>query len=96
MTLGFVVMMLGAFVIPALLLWAGHRVRRRSPRWIAVFWGAVIGHMVALVVGTVAAMTPAAEWAPTDFWRGALGYWSFAVFPLIGALVGLARASRRA
>jgi hypothetical protein len=96
MTLGFLVMMVGAFGIPALLLWAGHRLRRRSPRWIAIFWGAVVGHVASLIVGPIASMIPAAEWGPSDVWRGALGYWSFFVFPVLGALIGFARAHRRA
>jgi hypothetical protein len=96
MTIGFLAMMVGAFGIPALLLWAGHRLRRRSPRWIAVFWGAVVGHAASLIVGPIASMIPAAEWGPSDAWRGALGYWSFFVFPVLGALVGFVRAGQRA
>ena len=96
MTFGFWGMMLGAFGIPALLLWAGHRLRRRSARWIAVFWGAVIGHAASLVIGPVAAMIPAAEWGQNDVWRGALGYWSFLVCPVLGALVGLVGQKSRA
>jgi hypothetical protein len=94
MTVGFGVMMLGAFGVPALLLWAGHRLRRRSARWVALFWGAVVGHAASLVVGPIASMIPAEAWGPTDVWRGAFGYWSFFVFPLLGALVGLVRAPR--
>jgi CDP-diglyceride synthetase len=94
MTLGFWVMMLGAFAVPALLLWAGHRLRRRSARWVALFWGGVIGHAVSLVLGPAASMIPAAAWGPTDVWRGALGYWSFFVLPFVGAFIGLVRAAR--
>ena len=96
MTFGFWAMMFGAFGVPALLLWAGHRLRRRSARWVAVFWGAVIGHATSLVVGAAASMIPAAEWGPTDVWRGVLGYWSFLVCPVLGALVGFVRLNRRA
>jgi hypothetical protein len=95
MTLGFLAMMVGAFGVPTVLLWAGHRLRRRSARWIGIFWGAVVGHAASLIVGPVASMIPAAEWSPTDVWRGAFGYWSFFVFPLLGALIGLVRATRR-
>jgi len=89
MTLGLVVMLVGVFAVPALLVWSGHRLRRRSSRWRSAFWGGVIGHLAALVIGSIAAMNPAEAWAPTDTWRGALGLWSFAVLPLIGGLMGM-------
>lgn len=94
MTPGIAGMLLGAFVVPAVLLWVGHRFRRRSPRVRNVFWGAVVGHLVALVAGSVAGMTPAAEWAPDDTVRGALGLWSFLVLPVIGAVIGVLRTRR--
>ena len=87
MTPGLAAMLVGIFVVPAALLWIGHRFRRRSARWRAAFWGGVIGHLAALVIGSVAAMIPPEEWAPTDMWRGALGFWSFALFPLVGAAI---------
>lgn len=92
MTLGLAAMLLGAFGVPAALLWAGHRFRKRSPRRRAAFWGGVVGHIIAIVIGSIAAMTPAATWAPTDVWRGAIGFWSFALLPLAGAVVGALRA----
>ena len=94
MTPGSVVLLLGIFGVPMVLLWAGHRMRRRSARWHAAFWGGIAGHLVALVVGSVAAMTPAEQWAPADVWRGALGLWSFLILPAIGAAIGVVRAGR--
>lgn len=96
MTTGFAAMLLGVFGVPALLLWAGHRLRRRSREWRGAFWGGIAGHLVALVIGSIAAMTPAATWTDTDTLRGAAGYWSFVVLPLAGAVAGSlrARASR--
>lgn len=91
MTTGIAAMLLGIFVLPAILLWAGHRLRRRSPRWHAAFWGAVLGHVVALVLGSIAAMTPAEQWNDTNIWRGALGLWSFLLLPALGALLGAVR-----
>lgn len=96
MTIHVLAMLLGVFVVPALLLWAGHRFRRRSPRTQSMFRGALAGHVAALVVGTWAALTPAEAWAPTDVVRGAFALWSFLLLPLLGALVGLARAQRGA
>jgi len=91
MTITRVVMLAGVFIVPALLLTVGHRLRRRAPRVHGVFWGAIVGHVIALAVGTVAAMTPAEAWAPTDTMRGALAVWSFLVLPASGALLGWLR-----
>lgn len=91
MTIGVVAMLAGIFLVPALLLSAGHRFRRRSLRTQSVFWGALAGHLVALVVGTCAALVPAEQWAPDDVLRGALALWSFLLLPFLGGLVGLVR-----
>ena len=90
MTAGLAAMLLGIFVVPAALLWAGHHLRRRSPRIQGAFWGGLVGHVVAVAAG-LAAMFPAAEWADGDALRGALGFWSWLVLPAVGAAVGLAR-----
>ena len=95
MTLGILAMLIGAFVIPGVLLWSGHRLRRRTPRWRGAFWGGVAGHLVALVVGSIAAMTPAAQWSGDDTFRGAFGFWSFLVLPIVGAVMGMLRGRRR-
>ena len=58
MTPGILALLIGAFVIPGVLLWLGHRLRRRTPRWRGAFWGGVAGHLIALVVGSIAASTP--------------------------------------
>ena len=94
MTFGSVALLLGIFGVPMVLLWAGHRMRRRSARWHAAFWGGIAGHLLALVVGSVAAMTPAEQWVPADVWRGALGLWSFLVLPAIGAAIGFAKSDK--
>lgn len=88
MSLGLIAMLLGVFVVPGVLLWMGHRVRRRPPRWRRAFWGALIGHVVALVIGAIAGMTPPESWAPTDYWRGALAFYSFLILPLLGGFLG--------
>ncbi len=92
MTMGIAAMLLGAFVVPAILLWAGHRLRRRSARWHAAFWGAVAGHVLALAIAPIAAMSPAEQWSDANVVRGAVGLWSFLVLPLAGAVVGALRA----
>ena len=87
-------MLAGVFLVPTVLVWAGHRLRRRPPRWRSAFWGGLIGHVLAIPVASVAAMTPAAEWAPTDTVRGLLGFWLLFLAPVIGALVGSLVAGR--
>ena len=82
-------MLLGVFAVPAALLWAGHRLRRRSARFRAAFIGALAGHVAAIVVGSAAAVTPPEEWASSDLWRGLLGFWSFLLLPVAGALIGV-------
>jgi hypothetical protein len=95
-TPGLAAMLAGLFAVPAALLWAGHRLRRRGPRWRAAFWGALLAHVVIAPVAMLAAMVPPAAWAPTDRWRGLLGLWALLVGPLLGALAGAAiRSGRR-
>ena len=88
MTAGVAAMLLGVFGVPIVLLWAGHRLRRRSPRWHNMFWGGLLGHLLSLVIGSIAAMMPAESWTAADVIRGALGLWSWLVLPVFGALVG--------
>lgn len=84
-------MLIGLFVVPAVLLWLGHRLRRRTPRQRAVFWGALTGYLLASCVALYASMVPAATWSPDDTLRGLAGFWSLLIGPAIGALIGLAR-----
>ena len=95
MTLGLAAMLAGVFGVPVGLLWLGHRLRRRDARWRGAFWGALIAHVVASPIALTAAMYPATEWASTDTLRGALGFWSLFLAPLLGALVGVMVARRR-
>jgi hypothetical protein len=94
MTIGLAAMLAGLFGVPAVLLWTGHRLRRRPPRWRAAFWGALIAHVALAPAAMVAAMVPPAEWAPDDRWRGVFGFWALMLGPLLGALIGVARAPR--
>jgi hypothetical protein len=86
-----VAMLVGSFGVPAVLLWAGHRLRRRPTRWRGAFWGAVVAHILVAPAVMVAAMFPAAEWAPNDVWRGALGFWALLLAPMLGAALGALR-----
>ena len=88
MTAGRLALLLGLFGVPAALLWAGHRMRRRSPRWHAAFWGALVAHLLAAVVATIASLVPPEDWRPDDVWRGIFGFWTLLVAPVVGAAVG--------
>lgn len=92
MTPGVAAMLAWLFVVPAALLWAGHRLRRRPARWRAAFWGALVAHLAIMPLAMVAAMLPPAEWAPDDRWRGLLGFWAPLVAPIVGAAIAAARA----
>lgn len=95
MTAGLAAMLVGLFGVPAALLWLGHRLRRRPSAWQGAFWGALVGHLVALPLAVGAALWPPVAWAPTDVVRGALGLWTLALLPLLGGALGaLARRSR--
>jgi hypothetical protein len=94
MTPGLAAMLAGVFVIPGLLLWGGHRLRRRSPRWRAAFWGALIAHSLFAPAAMVAAMVPPVEWSAADTVRGLFGFWSLLVAPIVGAALAVALRGR--
>lgn len=94
MTAGTLAMLVGIFGVPLVLLWMGHRLRRRPARWRQAFWGAIAGHIAAIVIGSIAAMVPPEEWGAGDLWRGFFALWSFAVLPAFGALIGWMRGAR--
>jgi hypothetical protein len=88
MNTGLLVFLVGLFGVPLLLLGYGHRLRRRTPRGRAVFWGALIGHCIAGCLAVTLGMIPPEAWTPDDRLRGFVGFWSLCVFPLAGALIG--------
>lgn len=91
MTFGTAALLLGLFLVPAALLWSGHRLRRRSPRWRSVFWGALAGYALGSLLAIVAGLIPPAEWASDDRMRGLLGFWSLLLLPALGAAIGAVR-----
>ncbi|MGH7662678.1 MAG: hypothetical protein ACRENI_00020 [Gemmatimonadaceae bacterium] len=92
---GLIALLIGAFVVPTALLWGGHRLRRRPLGWRGAFLGALIAYVAAALVAMAAAMFPPQQWSDGDLWRGLLGFWTPAVLPVVGALVGAALAGRR-
>jgi hypothetical protein len=86
---GTLAMLVGVFGVPMVLLWLGHRLRRRGPQRRAAFWGGLVGYGIAACVALVASMKPPAMWSDDDTLRGLLGFWSLLVGPAAGALAGL-------
>ena len=93
--IGVLVMLVGVFIVPMILLWAGHRLRRRSARWRAVFLGALVGYGVASLASLTAGMIPAEMWQSGDTLRGAVGYWGLLAGPVLGAAAGWLTARSR-
>lgn len=88
MTFTLIVLLAGLFVVPALLLAIGHRLRKRTPRAQRAFWGAIGGHVVASIGAIVYSMIPPEEWRSGDVLRGTATFYALLVLPVIGALLG--------
>lgn len=88
MSAGRAALLAGLFVVPALMLWLGHRLRRRGAVARGAFWGALVGHLVVLPAVLWHAMVPAVAWAPDDRVRGFFGFWALLLVPLLGAAAG--------
>jgi hypothetical protein len=85
MTIGVVALLAGLFLVPAVLLAWGHRIRRLPPRSRRAFWGAIIGHVIAGTLALTSGMIPIEEWSSDETVRGFLGLWALLIFPVIGA-----------
>jgi hypothetical protein len=88
----------GMFAVPVLLLWAGHRLRRRSLPARGAFWGGTIGHSLGMLASLAAAHLPPVSWDASG-WRTAAVYASMLAGAALGAAAGAAwglRASRAA
>jgi hypothetical protein len=81
-------LLLGLFAVPALLLALGHRLRRRPPFWRRVFWGAVAGHSLALLVTLAASLYPPIGWEGGPRPRDHAVHWSLALGALAGGAIG--------
>ncbi len=87
MSAGMLALLAGLFVVPALLVWLGHRLRRRAAGWRGAFWGGVIGHTVGMLAAVWAMHLPAVLWAGGDA-RTALVHWGMLIGAILGAGVG--------
>ena len=95
MSAGLAAFLVGLFVVPGILLWYSHHLRKRSPRARAIFWGAVIGHCVAGFLAVILGMIPPEAWTSEETIRGFAGLWGLLLFPLLGALIGAVRRAPR-
>ena len=82
-------LLVGLFVAPALLLWLGHRLRRRSARLRGVFWGGVIGHSLGMLITLLATHYPPVFWGG-EGWRAVAVHASMLVGAVAGAAAGAA------
>ena len=85
--------LVGILVVPAALLWLGHRLRDRSPAQRGAFWGGVIGHSAALLLALGALHYPPELW--TGGVRTAIALWGMLLGGTLGALIGALRGALR-
>lgn len=88
MSPGILVFLAGLFLVPIILLWWGHRIRRLEPRRRRAFWGAVIGHCVAGTIAVTLGMIPPEAWTEGETMRGFFGLWAMLLLPVVGGLTG--------
>ena len=81
----------GMIAVPALLAWAGHKLRSRSGVVRGLFWGGVIGYVVAMIAFFAAAFAPPVLW-PDASLRQLVVYWGLLAGAGAGAAIGAVRA----
>ena len=82
--------LIGAFVVPVVLLWLGHRLRDRTPAQRGAFWGGLVGHSIAIAVALAALHYPPVQWQGGT--RSMLVFWSLLLGAALGAGIGAVRA----
>jgi type II secretory pathway component PulM len=81
--------LIGLVIVPAVLLWLGHRLRDRTPRERGMFWGGIAGHTAALVIALFLLHVPPVEW--TGGLREMLAFWVLLLGAAAGAALGALR-----
>ena len=94
MTASLLALLGGLFLVPLLALVVGHRLTRRERPARLAFWGLVVGHTVAALAATAAALYLPVRWTDADAWRGAIGLWGMLVLGLVGGAIGWLVGSR--
>lgn len=94
MSLALTALLAGMFVVPVVMLWLGHRLRRRSARARGGFWGAVAGHTLGMLASVAAMHVPAILWAGGDA-RTIVVYGGMLIGAIAGAAIGWMAGARR-
>ena len=90
MTLENLALLVGLFVVPALLVALGHRLRRRPPFWRRVFWGGVSGHSLAILVMLAVTVAPPVAWEGGPRLRDVAVHWAMVLGGVVGGVIGAA------
>ena len=88
MSLDSVVLLLGFFGVPVLLMFLGHRLRGRSPTHKRRFWGGVVGYVVGMGAAITAMLLPPVWWVDGGALRPFLVYWAMFLGGLLGVITG--------
>ena len=88
MSMNTIALLAGLLLAPAWLTWLGHGLRHRTARAHAVFWGAVIGNGIAVILICIALLAPPVMWTD-DTLRSAAIHWSLLIGTIAGALAGV-------
>lgn len=88
-------LLMGMFVVPALLVALGHRLRQRRPVWRRVFWGGVAGHSIAILVMLAATLYPPVAWEGGPRPRDHAVHWSMVLGAVAGGALGAAMPGQR-
>lgn len=94
MSLATLALLAGLFAVPVVLLWMGHRLRRRPAAWRGAFWGAVAGHALGMLVSVGALHYPPVLWGDGG-WRTLLVHWAMLLGAVLGGAVGWMMGARR-
>jgi hypothetical protein len=87
MTIHTVALLIGLLLAPAWLTWLGHGLRQKNTRTHAIFWGAVIGNGIAIIIMCIALFTPPVLWTDATL-RSIAVNWSLLIGTAGGALIG--------
>lgn len=95
MTIHHIALLLGLFAVPLIALVIGFKFRKQGPQARAIFWGAIIGHTIATIFASVAAIWPPRVPGPEDDVRSLMILWLLLLGGIVGALLALARLAVR-
>ena len=87
-------LVIGLFVVPAVVLWLGHRLRRQTAARRRVFWGATIGYVLGMLLMLAAIHYPPILWSGGG-WRTAVVHWGMVIGAVLGAAIGQATSKQR-